>query len=108
MTENESLRDATSDERFLAIRLSGQVQPRFIWVSETPQGGRIFIVCPNLGASGIAIGLDKEGKELWRKPAFYSELVRAGDGYQARYHELTLNVRGIWDGSWLPSAILPD
>jgi hypothetical protein len=73
-------------------------------VSDAADGSRTFIVCPGAAVNGVAVAVDREGQELWRKPAFYSELLRAGDGYELQYGSLRPTVRA----SWVASVKLPD
>ena len=104
----ELLRDATDGERILALQLSGFSGPRYLWVSDAGDGGRVFIACPALSVQGVAVGVDRGGHEVWRKPAFYSELLRAGDGYELQYGSLRLTIRASFDGTWIASVQLPD
>jgi hypothetical protein len=105
---NKPLRDVTDSERILALDLSGFSRAHCLWVLDTADGGRVFIVCPALAVQGVAVGVDRDGRELWRKPAFYSELLGAGDGYELQYGSLRPTVRASFDGTWIASVQLPD
>jgi hypothetical protein len=105
---SEELHDATPSERAWALKLAGLSTAQYVWVSDAADGIRTFIVCPDAAVSGVAVGVDREGRELWRKPAFYSELLRAGDGYELQYGSLRPTVRASWDGTWVASVKLPD
>jgi hypothetical protein len=100
----EPLRDATPSERTQALTLAGLSRSQHVWVSDAADGSRTFIVCPGAAVNGVAVAVDREGQELWRKPAFYSELLRAGDGYELQYGSLRPTVRA----SWVASVKLPD
>jgi hypothetical protein len=104
----EPLREATDSERVLMLNLAGLSGARLLWVSGATDGGRVFIVCPAFAMQGVAIGVDRDGRELWRKPAFYSELLKAGDGYESQCGRLRPTVRGSFDGTWIPSVRFPD
>ena len=80
----EPLRDATPRERTQALSLAGLSSAPYVWVLGAADDSRTFIVCPDVAVNGVAVAVDTEGRELWRKPAFYSELLRAGDGYELR------------------------
>lgn len=98
----EPLRDPAPDERALAFRLTGV--RGLCWVSERPGNERVLIVCPAVGVEGVAIAIDSEGHELWRKRAFYSQLLRAGDGYECQYGAMRPTVRASFDGTWVASV----
>lgn len=104
----EPLREATSNERSHALSLAGVSAAHFVWVSDANDCSRTFIVCPDVALAGVAVGVDPAGREVWRKPAFYSELLRAGEGYEMRYGSLRPTVRTSWDGTWIASLKLPD
>ncbi len=104
----EPLRDATNGERILALNLSGLSMARFLWVSDVADGGHVFIVLPALAVEGVAMGVGRDGCEIWRKPAFYSELLKAGDGYELQYGSLRPTIRASFDGTWIASVRLPD
>jgi hypothetical protein len=104
----EPLRDATPSERSLALGLAGLSRANYVWVSDAADGSRTFIVCPAVAVNGVAVGLDRDRRELWRKPAFYSEILRAGDGYELQYGSLRPTVRASFDGTWIASVQLPD
>jgi|SRR5580704_13910089 hypothetical protein len=101
---DQLLREPTSAERIFAIRQSGQPAASYVWVSELPHGGRVFIVFQDFGITGIAFAVNHAEQEGWRKPAFYSEALRSGDGYEARHTNRVINVRSDIDGSWIPSV----
>jgi hypothetical protein len=67
-----------------------------------------LIVLPDLKAEGVAVGFDGHNEEVWTKPAYYPELLRAGDGYGATHQTVKMYVRAAWDGTWVPSIALPD
>jgi len=54
------------------------------------------------------VGVDRDGRELWRKPAFYSEILPAGHGYELQYGSLRPTVRASFDGTWIVSVRFPD
>ena len=104
----EPLRDANPSERARALSLAGLSSAHYVWVSDAADHSRTLIVCPDVAVDGVAVAVDPEGRELWRKPAFYSELLRAGDGYESQYGSLCPIVRASWDGTWIASVRLPD
>jgi hypothetical protein len=104
----EPLRDATASEQMLALNLSGLLRAHYLWVSDAADGGHVFIVLPGLAVQGVALGVGRDGCEIWRKPAFYSELLRAGDGYELQYGSLRPTIRASFDGTWVASVRLPD
>jgi len=104
----EPLRDATPTERTQALSLACLSSAYYVWVSDAADRSRTFIVCPDVAVNGVAVAVDPEGRELWRKPAFYSQLLRAGDGYESQCGLLRPTVRASWDGTWIASVQLPD
>jgi hypothetical protein len=104
----EPLRDATDIEKILALNLAGLSRAQHLWISDAEDGGRVFIVLPALAVQGVAVSVGRDGCEIWRKPAFYSELLKAGDGYELQYGSLRPTVRASFDGTWVASVRLPD
>ncbi len=102
------LRDATPSERTRALRLAGLSKADLVWVSDAADLSCTFIVCPAVAVDGVAVGVDRDGRELWRKPAFYSEILGAGNGYELQYGLLRPTVRASHDGTWIVSAQFPD
>jgi hypothetical protein len=107
MPEYEPLRDATASEREVAAKIC-HCRPTYVWVAEHLAGGKALIVLPDLKAEGVAVGFDGHNEEVWTKPAYYPELLRAGDGYGATHQTVKMYVRAAWDGTWVPSIALPD
>jgi len=102
MPEYEPLRDAMASEREVAAK-SCHCNPKYVWVAEGLAGGKALIALPDLKAEGVAVGFDANDKEIWRKPAYYPELLRAGDGYGATHRTVKMYVRAAWDGTWVAS-----
>src|ERR1017187_5118548 len=104
----EPLRDANPSKRARALPISGLSSAHYVWVSDAADHSRTLIVCPDVAVDGVAVAVDPEGRELWRKPAFYSELLRAGDCCGWPCGSLCPIARASWDGPWIASVRLPE